>query len=148
VGESLEVLGEGREAVAETPGEALEPVKPWTVKGIAPEERNAAIAASERAGMTIGQWLTRAIRTQVQADRESYNQESHVPVVVGNGLLREADTDRIGTDRRSDLEDLERMIALARQIAEANKSPIPRSITRATHSVMRGYLKTIAGRTG
>ena len=43
-------------------------VKPWTVKGIAREARNAAIAAAEREGLTIGEWLSRVIRMQVQAD--------------------------------------------------------------------------------
>ena len=51
--------------------ETTDRVKPWTVKGIPPEERNAAIAAAEREGLTIGEWLTRAIRTQVQADHRS-----------------------------------------------------------------------------
>ena len=53
--------------VAET-AETGDRVKPWTVKGIAPEERNAAIAAAEREGLTIGERLLRVIRTQVQAD--------------------------------------------------------------------------------
>lgn len=63
-----ETVGLAEESVHE---EALDRVKPWTVKGIAPEERNAAIAAADRADMTIGEWLTRAIRTQVQADQPS-----------------------------------------------------------------------------
>lgn len=45
--------------------DAPDRVKPWTVKGIGSEERTAAIAAAERSGLTIGEWLTRAIRTQV-----------------------------------------------------------------------------------
>src|ERR687885_2443604 len=84
-------------------------VKPWTVKGIPPEERNAAIAAAEREGLTIGEWLTRAIRLQVQADRKS----DRVPVVMEEAV-------RPTADRTSDLADLERMIALAGKIAQAN----------------------------
>jgi hypothetical protein len=53
-------------------------VKPWTIKGIAPEERNAAIAAAEREGLTIGEWLTRAIRTQIQADHQANRMSSIV----------------------------------------------------------------------
>ena len=45
-------------------------VKPWTIKGIAPEERNAAIAAADRQDMNIGEWLSRAIRAQVQSDHQ------------------------------------------------------------------------------
>ena len=112
--------------------EASDRIKPWTVKGIAPEERNAAIAAADRQDMTIGEWLTRAMRTQVQAD----HQADRAPVPIGNAGIP-------AVDRQSDLSDVERMIALARQIAEVNKSPIPRSITRVTHSIMREHLSAI-----
>ncbi len=54
-------------------------VKPWTIKGVIPEVRNGAIAAAERARQPIGEWVSRAIRGQVQADR----QESRAPVPVG-----------------------------------------------------------------
>ena len=51
--------------------DASDRIKPWTIKGIAPEERNTAIAAADRQGATIGEWLSRAIRTQVQSDHQS-----------------------------------------------------------------------------
>lgn len=35
---------------------------PWSVKGIEPEAREAAKIAARRAGMTVGQWLSRTIR--------------------------------------------------------------------------------------
>ena len=109
-------------------------VKPWTIKGIAPEERNAAIAAADRAGQTIGEWLTRAIRTQVQAD----HQADKAPVVIEQAAIPKA-------DRSADLIDLERLVGLAERIASANGKPIPPGITRATHAVI---LKAIrAGRT-
>jgi hypothetical protein len=58
--------------------ETADRVKPWTIKGIPPEERNAAIAAADREGLTIGEWLTRTIRMQVQADHQSDRQEAWV----------------------------------------------------------------------
>src|SRR5947207_15812433 len=107
------------ETIEEAVGlEAQDPegrIKPWTVKGIAPEERNAAIAAADREGLTIGEWLSRAIRTQVQSDRQSDRAPVPLPGIPQS-------------DRQSDLSSVERMIALARQIAETNHSPIPRSI--------------------
>ncbi len=106
-------------------------VKPWTIKGIPPEERNAAIAAAEREGLTIGEWLTRAIRTQVQADHRS----DRVPVVI--------DAPPTKADRQSDLADLERMITLAEKIANANSQPIPAAITKATYALMRDHLRDI-----
>jgi len=115
-------------------GDGAERVRPWTVKGIAPEERNAAIAAADREGVTIGEWLSRAIRTQVQADRRS----DRSPVVLEEAVRREA-------DQGTDLADLERMIALAKQIAEVNKTTIPTGITRATHGLLRKRLKALQG---
>ncbi len=52
-------------------------IKPWTIKGISPEARNAAITAAERARQPIGEWVSRAIRSQVQSD----HQESRTPVL-------------------------------------------------------------------
>jgi hypothetical protein len=117
--------------------EAPDRVKPWTIKGIGPEERNAAIAAADREGMTIGEWLTRAIRTQVQAD----HQADRAPVVIEEAVSPKA-------DQQADLAVVERMIAVAERIAAANKMPIPKSITRATHALMREQLSAIrSGRT-
>src|SRR3954466_13112420 len=107
-------------------------VKPWTIKGIAPEERNAAIAAAEREGLTIGEWLARAIRTQVQADHRS----DRLPVVTEIPASVKA-------DRQLDLADLEQMIDLAQKIASANGQPIPPGITRATYALMRDHLRDI-----
>src|SRR3954453_19265570 len=107
-------------------------VKPWTIKGIAPEERNAAIAAAEREGLTIGEWLTRAIRTQVQADHRS----DRLPVTLDPPLTS-------ASDRQSDLADLERGVCLAKTLALANGEPIPPGITRATYSLMREHLKAL-----
>jgi hypothetical protein len=42
---------------------------PWAIRGIPAEARNAAMAASRREGVTLGEWLDRAIRQQVKADR-------------------------------------------------------------------------------
>ena len=39
--------------------EASDRIKPWTIKGIAPEERKAAITAADRQDMTIDEWLSR-----------------------------------------------------------------------------------------
>src|SRR3954469_9646459 len=110
--------------------EAGDRVKPWTIKGIGPEERNAAIAAAEGEGLTIGEGLTRAIRTQVQADHRS----DWLPVVMEIPASAKA-------DRQSYLADLERMIDLAQKLAAATSEPIPTGITRATYALMREHLR-------
>jgi len=82
--------------------------------------------------LTIGEWLTRAIRTQVQTDHRS----DRVPVVTEIPASGKA-------DRQSDLADLERMIDLAKTLAAATSKPIPTGITRATYSLMREHLKAL-----
>ena len=58
--------------------------KPWTVRGVPPEARNAAIAAAKRAEVNIGAWLTRAVRVAVKAERE----ESRAVAKIGAARLR------------------------------------------------------------
>src|SRR3954463_1980478 len=112
--------------------ETTDRVKPWTVKGIPPEERNAAIAAADREGLTIGEWLTRAVRTQVQADHRS----DRLPMVTEIPASAKA-------DRQSDLADLGRMVELAQKLVAATNEPIPSGITRATYALMRDHLRDI-----
>jgi hypothetical protein len=112
--------------------ETTDRVKPWTIKGIPPEERNAAIAAADREGLTIGEWLTRAIRTQVQADHRS----DRLPVALDPPAS-------FSSDRQSDLADLERLVSLSEKLASATGQPIPPTITRATYSLMREHLKAL-----
>src|SRR3954463_10057552 len=112
--------------------ETTDRVKPWTVKGIPPEERNAAIAAADREGLTIGEWLTRVISRQVQTDLRS----DRLPVALDP-------PPSLASDRQSDLADLERVVALAKTLASANGEPIPSTITRATYSLMREHLKAL-----
>src|SRR5690242_17389053 len=114
--------------------ETTDRVKPWTVKGIPPEERNAAIAAADREGLTIGEWLTRAIRTQVQTDHRSDRRSVALDPPAFSA-----------SDCQSDLADLERVVALAKTLAAANGQPIPPTITRATYFLMREHLKALKG---
>lgn len=51
---------------------------PWTIKNFPLETRNAATQAASRAGLTIGQWLDRAVRAQVQLEMN----EQRMPAVV------------------------------------------------------------------
>ena len=44
---------------------------PWSVKGIAAEERELAKQAARRAGVPIGQWLSRHIREAAEEERGS-----------------------------------------------------------------------------
>ena len=43
---------------------------PWSIRGVPAEARNAAMDAAKREGMSLGEWLDRAIRHQVKATRK------------------------------------------------------------------------------
>jgi hypothetical protein len=104
-------------------------IKPWTIKGVGPEARNAATAAAGREKQTIGEWITRAIRTQIQSDR----QQDRAPVVVGPVVNHE-----------TDLATLERLVALTASLAAAGAPP-PKAVSRQTYSLIRDSLAAIKG---
>ena len=80
-------------------------IKPWTIRGIPPEERNAASEAAKRSDMNLGEWLRRAIRTQIQQELQS----SRAPVAVGQPQ----------SDSQTGLSDVERIAASFRDLAAA-----------------------------
>jgi hypothetical protein len=86
-------------------------VKPWTIRGVEPEVRNAAIAAADRADMNVGEWLGRAIRAQVQAEAQA----SRAPVRVG----QDSRTDK---QRVTPIERVERIAATLRDLAASGVS--------------------------
>jgi hypothetical protein len=109
-------------------------VKPWTVKGISPEDRNAAIAAAEREGQTIGEYLSRAIRAQVQADR----QRDRAPALVGPQSVPQSD---------HALAAIERMIAAARSLSDAAGEPPPKQVQRLAYGLLRDQMRAMKGPT-
>ena len=107
-------------------------VRPWTVKGIGPELRNAAIAAAAREKQTLGEWIGRAIRAQVQSDR----QQDRAPAPVG-----------LAVQPRADLAEVERTIAAVHQLAEAAGEPPPKAVTRSAYALLRTQLAGLRGPT-
>ncbi len=106
-------------------------VKPWTIKGVAPEARNAAISAAGRDKVTIGEWLARAILAQVKSDREG----TRLPVVVGPPVRPMAD-----------LAEIERVVAMTSQLAGAGAPP-PKALSRAAYGLLKEALAGMKGPT-
>lgn len=52
---------------------------PWSVKGVEPEAREAAKLAARRAGMTLGAWLNRVIRTAAAEELTGPRQTGPAP---------------------------------------------------------------------
>lgn len=105
-------------------------VAPWTIKGIPPEIRNAAIAAAKRERQTIGEWLGRAIRAQVQAGTQA--DRAPVPVSPQAAVPQ------------ADMSEVERLIQMATTLASTpGAEPVPKAISRAANGLIRDRLRQI-----
>ena len=90
--------------------------KPWSIRGVHPEVRNAALAEAKREGVTIGEWLDRAIR-------------SHVKNVRKQG---------------ENMSDTERLVSMISRLAEVG-APVPKSVASKAYNVIWDGFKDIQG---
>ena len=62
---------------------------PWSVKGVAPECREAAKVASRKSGMTLGAWLNRAIMQQASAELrgEAAPNRTNLPALPSEAIM-------------------------------------------------------------
>ena len=58
--------------------------RPWSVKGIDPETREAAKIAARRAGLTLGAWLSRTIRSHAASELKRGGTGEAAPELAGN----------------------------------------------------------------
>ena len=116
------------------PDDVSDSIKPWTIRGIPPEERNAASEAAKREGMTLGDWLRRAIRTEIQ--RQAQADRAPVPVR------------QEPPDSRTSLSDVERIASSFRDMAAAGV-PVSKAhaarITRALTDLLPSKARKAAG---
>ena len=99
-------------------------VKPWTIKGVPPDIRNAIISHANREKMALGEWIARAGRSYIQADR----QRDKAPMIVGPQVQPQAD-----------LAEIERVVAMASQLAAAGAPP-PKAVSRLAYSLLKDRL--------
>lgn len=108
-------------------------IKPWSIRGVPPESRNAAIAAANREKMSIGSWIDRAIRAQVQADRGRQT----APVVV-------SDTDR--PTRQTTIDDVAKVVGLISEMSAAGAPP-PKRVAAQAYGLLKAALSDIKAST-
>jgi hypothetical protein len=106
-------------------------VKPWTIKGVKPDIRNAIIAHAAREKMPLGEWIERAGRAYIQADR----QKDKAPVVVGQQVRPTVD-----------LAEVERTVAMIKDLADSGAPP-PKTISRLAYGLLRDRLQGMRGPT-
>ncbi len=105
-------------------------VKPWTIKGITPEVRNAAIAAANRADQAIGEWLSRAIRNQIQSD----HQVDRSPVRADRARPENA---------AAGLAEVAQLVAMAKELSDMTGTPPPKAVSHTAYGLIRDRLKAI-----
>jgi hypothetical protein len=115
--------------------ESSENIKPWTIKNIAPEERNAAIEAAQRARLPLGAWMSRAIRTQIKEDLNA----SRAPVVVSASPPAPVAPAIAAPD--TTIIELDEMASLAERVSRMSGKPVPRAITRSLLRHIRSRLE-------
>jgi hypothetical protein len=108
--------------------ETSDNIKSWSIRGVPPEERNAALAAADRSDMNVGEWLRRAIRTQIQQE----NQANRAPVAVGPVVSD-------GPTSLSDeaLAKVERIAASVRDLAAAGVHPSKTAADRLHNALLK-----------
>ncbi|NHN90276.1 hypothetical protein [Acetobacter conturbans] len=99
--------------------------KPWSIRGVHPEVRNAALAAAKREGVTIGEWLDRAIRSHVKSVRKPGENTS-------DNAVR----------HMADLSDAERIVSMISRLSEAG-APVPKPVASKAYAIIRDSLKGI-----
>jgi hypothetical protein len=87
--------------------------KPWTIKGVSIEARNAAIAAATRQRMTQGEWLTRNILRMVKAE---INEERSPAVIAPIPLAAPVPTVVVEAPPRVSMGELQAAYELLAQI--------------------------------
>lgn len=104
-------------------------IKPWTIKNVPPEARNAAITAAERTGQPIGTWLASAIRVALKTEREG----SRALVTAKRREPRPA----------LDIASVERSVSAIAQLAAATGAPPPPEVSRAAYAALRRSLTVV-----
>lgn len=110
-------------------------VKPWTIKNVSPEARNAAIAAAEREKKDLGPWIGAAILRTIKTDRET----DRSPVPLAAPEVRPSDP---GTTS-----ELVELAALARLTAEARQKPLSRTMAALLDKAVRDRVMALSGQT-
>lgn len=107
-------------------------VKPWTIRGVPPEVRNAIIAAADRSDMTVGEWVSRMGLRQIQQEVQA----SRAPVPVGPVMSASP----------TDLSDIEPIIARVRDLAAAGVPISKRAAARAYNALLSRLPQNVAPR--
>lgn len=104
-------------------------VKPWTVRGVPPEVRNAALSAAKRSGMGVGDWLDRAIRHYVQHEKNA-------------SLEAQQPTHKPSSNTENTTKEAAELVGLIGELAAAGAPP-PKGVAQQAYGLIRERLKAL-----
>lgn len=90
---------------------------PWAIRNVTLEARNAATSAAKREGLTLGEWLDRAIRQQIKQERHQSLARPLEETLAE--LVKQMQADR--EERKQDRQEMDRRISAIEALTEAKE---------------------------
>lgn len=118
---------------------------PWTIKSVRVETRKLAIASAAKEGLTMAEWLDRAVRHQADLDRGN---QVIPPGQPGQSITRFAPVqppDETGKPTM-DLAGLADALRAVATVAGAAEMPVPKSLAREASALLRQQIREARGK--
>lgn len=120
---------------------------PWTIKNVSVETRKLATASAAKEGVTMAEWLDRAVRGQAERDRGN---QLIPPGQNGQGVARFAPVqlpDKTGK-LPLDLAGLADALRAVATVAGAADMPVPKALAREASALLRQQIRAARGLPG
>ena len=107
----------------------VDAIRPWTIKSVANETREAVITAARMEGLTVGQWLERQMRGYAQVGRSLPQSVQLSPVV--------------SPAHQASLDAAVQAAGLVKQLSDI--PGLPESVLRSAYTLLRERLRAARG---
>lgn len=122
---------------------AEEPDKaPWTIKAVSVETRKLAVKSAAQQGVTMAEWLDRAVRGQAERDRGN---QLIPPGQSGQDVAWFAPVQPPDGTGKLDLAGLADALRAVATVAGAAEMPVPKSLAREASALLRQQIREARG---
>ncbi len=122
---------------------AEEPDKaPWTIKAVSVETRKLAVKSAAQQGVTMAEWLDRAVQGQAERDRGN---QLIPPGQSGQDVARFAPVQPPDETGKLDLAGLADALRAVATVAGAAEMPVPKSLAREASALLRQQIREARG---
>ena len=120
---------------------------PWTIKSVSVETRKLAVASAAKEGVTMAEWLDRAVRHQAELDKGN---QVIPPGLPGQSVARfDPVQPPDGTGKPAmDLSGLADALRAVATVAGAADMPVPKSLAREASALLRQQIREARGLPG